>query len=253
MCLVMGTSPRQCLRSIQSRAGTSFDIGTVQPGKPRFPPMHLHMAWELSFFSDRMIEVWKPVAYASSQWQRQSVDTETECRYSQSEKEALALVKEREKFEDYILGKEIQLETDHKPLVPLLQKTHLHCLPPRILHFCLRLMRFSYAILHVPGALHCWCTITCLASNIWRLSDQANWAICNTVVSTLPASTEWLQEYCTAQLTDTNCAQLVDLCRNGWPNHKHQVPENVCPYWSVWGELSLQGDLFLHGRQIAVP
>ena len=69
-------------------------------------------------------EVWKPVAYASKSM------TETERRYSQIEKEALALVWACEKFEDYVLGKEIQLETDHKPLVPLLGKIHLDCLPP---------------------------------------------------------------------------------------------------------------------------
>ena len=72
-------------------------------------------------------------------------------------------------------------------------------------------------------------------------------------MSTLPASTERLQEYYTAQLTDTNCVQLVDLCRNGWPKHKHQVPENVRPYWPVQGELSLEGDLLLRGRRIVVP
>ena len=93
----------------------------------------------------RQDEVWKPVAYSSKSM------TETERRYSQIEKEALALVWACEKFEDYVLGKEIQLETDHKPLVPLLGRTHLDCLPPRILRFRLRLMRFSYSICHVPG------------------------------------------------------------------------------------------------------
>ena len=41
--------------------------------------------------------------------------------------------------------------TDHKPLVPLLGKTNLDCLPPRVLRFKIRLMRFSYAIRHVAG------------------------------------------------------------------------------------------------------
>ena len=57
---------------------------------------------------------WKPVAYASRAM------SETEQRYSQIEKEALAIVWACEKFSDYILGKSFQIETDHKPLVPLL-------------------------------------------------------------------------------------------------------------------------------------
>ena len=88
---------------------------------------------------------WRPVAYASRAM------SETECRYSPIEKEALATVWACEKFADYIIGKLIELETDHKPLVPLLSKTSLDSLPPRVLRFRLRLARFHYTIAHVPG------------------------------------------------------------------------------------------------------
>eukprot|EP00731_Ephydatia_muelleri_P002671 Em0001g2671a len=57
---------------------------------------------------------WKPVVYASRSL------TETESRYAQIEKEALSITWGCEKFSDYILGKNILIETDHKPLVPLL-------------------------------------------------------------------------------------------------------------------------------------
>ena len=66
-------------------------------------------------------------------------------------KEALALVYACEKFSDYVLGKNILLETDHKPLVPLLGNKSLDALPPRVLRFRIRLMRFQYSISHVPG------------------------------------------------------------------------------------------------------
>ena len=88
---------------------------------------------------------WKPVAYASC-----SLST-TEQRYAQIEKEALAITWGCEKFSDNLVGKQFQVETDHKPLVPLLGQKHLDTLPPRILRFCLRLDRFSYSIKHVPG------------------------------------------------------------------------------------------------------
>lgn len=90
-------------------------------------------------------EGWKPVAYASRSL------TETERRYAQIEKEALAVTWASEKFSEYVLGKHYQLETDHKPLVPLLQDKRLDSLPPRILRFRLRLDRFDYTIYHVPG------------------------------------------------------------------------------------------------------
>ena len=79
--------------------------------------------------------------------------SETETRYTQIEKEALAITWACEKFATYILGKHISIETDHKPLVPLLGSKHLDNFPPRVLRFSLRLMRFSYSIQHVPGKL----------------------------------------------------------------------------------------------------
>ena len=61
--------------------------------------------------------------------------TETEMRYAQIEKEALATTWACERFSDYILGKTITIETDHKPLVPLLSTKHLDNIPPRVLRF----------------------------------------------------------------------------------------------------------------------
>ena len=77
--------------------------------------------------------------------------SDTERRYAQIEKEVLALTWACEKFSEYVLGKEIELETDRKLLVPLLGKKSLDSLPPLVLWFHLRLMRFQYNIKHVPG------------------------------------------------------------------------------------------------------
>jgi len=74
-------------------------------------------------------EVWKPVAYASRSL------SETEQHYAQIEKEALATTWACEKFSTYLIGKTFDVETDHKPLVPLLNTKHLDDLPPRILRF----------------------------------------------------------------------------------------------------------------------
>ena len=88
---------------------------------------------------------WLLVAYASRAM------TITESRYSQIEKEALAITWACDKFSSYVLGRHVLLETDHKPLVPLMTYKHLDDLPPQVLRFRLRLMRFDYHIIHVPG------------------------------------------------------------------------------------------------------
>ena len=90
---------------------------------------------------------WKPVSYAS----RSLLEAET--HYAQIEKEALAITWACEKFLDYVLGRRFAIETDHKPLVPLLSTKLFDNLPPRVLRFRLRLMRFDFSIHHVPGKL----------------------------------------------------------------------------------------------------
>jgi hypothetical protein len=86
-----------------------------------------------------------PVAFAS----RSLLDAET--RNAVIEKEALAATWACKKFADNVLGKPFVLETDHKPLVPLLSSTDLSKLPPRIVRFRLQMMRFAPEIVHVPG------------------------------------------------------------------------------------------------------
>ena len=90
---------------------------------------------------------WRPVAYASRAM------SETERCYAQIEKEALAITWACEKFRTYILGLTFTIETDHKPLIPLLSTKSLDSLPPRVIRFRLRLSYYSYSIQHVPGKL----------------------------------------------------------------------------------------------------
>ena len=58
--------------------------------------------------------VWKPVSFASRSM------SDTELRYAQIEKEALATTWACDKFKDFLIGKHFCIETDHKPLVRLL-------------------------------------------------------------------------------------------------------------------------------------
>ena len=91
-------------------------------------------------------QTWRPVMFISRAL------TPVECRYAQIEKEALALTWACEQFSDYIVGKSIIAETDHKPLVPLLTTRTLDEVPPRVQQLRMHLMRFHFKeVNHVPG------------------------------------------------------------------------------------------------------
>jgi hypothetical protein len=87
----------------------------------------------------------RPIAYISRAL------TETEQRYAQIEKEALATTWACERFQNYLLGMHFSIEIEHKLLVPLLSSKNLNEMPIRVQRFRLRLMKYSYSILHVPG------------------------------------------------------------------------------------------------------
>ena len=48
--------------------------------------------------------------------------TETQQRYSQIEKETLAIVYGCNKFHEYVYGREVNIETDNKPLQSIFKK-----------------------------------------------------------------------------------------------------------------------------------
>jgi hypothetical protein len=77
--------------------------------------------------------------------------TKTESRYAQIEKEALGLTWACEKFKEYIMGLNVVLETDHKPLLEILQTKNLDDLTPRLQRFRIRLMRYTYSVKYTKG------------------------------------------------------------------------------------------------------
>jgi len=87
---------------------------------------------------------WFPVAYASRTM------TEAERNYAQIEKETLGAVFGCEKFHEYIYGREVVLETDHKPLIAISMKA-LGDAPPRIQRLMLRLQKYSLKFEFTPG------------------------------------------------------------------------------------------------------
>lgn len=55
--------------------------------------------------------------------------SETELHYDQIEKEVLAITWACKKFESFIPGRLFKIETDHKPLIPLLSTRNLADIP----------------------------------------------------------------------------------------------------------------------------
>lgn len=87
--------------------------------------------------------VWKTVCYASKSL------SDVERKYSQTEKEALALVWSVERFQVYLLGREFELVTDHKPLGVIYSAKSKPS--ARIERWVLRLQPYHFNTVYKPG------------------------------------------------------------------------------------------------------
>lgn len=196
-------------------------------------------------------EVWSPVAYASRSL------TDTEQRYAQLEKEALALTWACERFNDFILGQHFELETDHKPLVSLLGRQALDSLPPRIQRLQRRLMRYSYNIMHTPGkSLTTADTLSRspLRDGVRRpdsdLMEDTNIYI-ESVLDNLPTSDAYLTELREQLCADSVC-YVMKYCVEGWPD-RNQLQGPVKHYWHKRTALSVHDGLLLRGTRLVMP
>ncbi|VDI75081.1 Hypothetical predicted protein [Mytilus galloprovincialis] len=77
--------------------------------------------------------------------------TDTEKRYSQTEKDALSIKWAKNRFSIYLLGApKFKIITAHKPLIPMFNKTTIK-LPPRIEKWVMDMQDVDYELIYEPG------------------------------------------------------------------------------------------------------
>ena len=170
----------------------------------------------------------KPVAYAL----RALTDAET--RYAQIEKELLAVVFAFNRFHQYVYGKEIKVESDHKPLESITKKP-LSAAPPHLQRMLIQLQRYNFTLLYKPGKE------MILADTLSRAyikgapdSDLEEDLVCamSLVIDNLPISDPKLETIRVATERDPTMTKLQDTIRCGWPERKSEIPQELNGYWN---------------------
>ena len=140
----------------------------------------------------------------------------------------------------------------HKPLVPLLGNTNLDSLPPRVLRFCIHLMRFDYSISHVPGkflyTVDALSRAPILSPEGTYLEEAAQTELfVQAVVSHLPADSDRLHQYRAAQKKDNT----FYILQKGMAKQESAQGRPLAVLVSE--RLSLHEDLLLRESRIVVP
>ena len=180
--------------------------------------------------------------------------TQTEQRYAQIEKEALAFTWACERLSDYLIGLKFHIWTDHKPLVPLFSTKELEQVPIRVQRFRLRMMRYNFTISHMPGK-----TLT-TADTLSRSTakslpnteddlEQECDAYVKLVMQSLPATERRMKQIKESQHRDETCQLVSTYCLTSWPD----APFTVLPYLPLAAEFSIVDGILMRGSRIVIP
>ena len=205
-----------------------------------------------------------PIAYASRSL------TNTETNYAQIEKELLAIVFGVEKFESYLYGRRFTVESDHKPLEPILKKSVLSA-PKRLQRMILRLQRFDFEITYKKGS-EMFLADMLSRSKVKHTKYESDKDILCDVFMTeqershierelesmnmlqyLSVSQEGLVRVQKATEQDKEMPELKNLIQKGWPEDISLVPKSLRCYYSFREELICQEGLIFKGERLDIP
>ncbi|XP_055858008.1 uncharacterized protein K02A2.6-like [Episyrphus balteatus] len=173
--------------------------------------------------------------------------TDTEKRYCQTEKEALALVWSVERFHFYLFGRVFELVTDHKALETIFSPTSKPC--ARIERWVLRLQSYNFKVVYKPGKHNIAdplsrLVVTNKAEELFDLDNEQyiNYVVANAVPVALK-----LKEVEEASASDITIRDVkIGLAERIWS-------DRAGPFKLFETELCFAGNILLRGSRIVMP
>lgn len=190
----------------------------------------------------------RPVYYASRTL------TDVERRYSQTEKEALALVWACERFHMYLYGIHFELITDHKPLETIYSARSRPS--ARIERWVLRLQPYNFTVKYVPGPMNIADALSRLTQvnklptevkhepcKVSKVADEYIYFVATNAVPQALTAREIERE----SAADSELKSVRQFLKSGDPR--------TCPQDYKWvkNELSVVGKMVLRQTRIVIP
>ena len=193
---------------------------------------------------------WHPVSRASRYL------SDAEKNYHPIENEMLAVSWGCRKMNLYLHGlPHFYIQTDHKPLIPILNNKSLVEMSPRIQRLRMKLLQYNFTAEHVKGSDQEDADALSrmpheFPSKEDELAEREVAEYVNTVLSNMPASNSYREEIKVKTKQDQILMKLKKMVEEGWPDIKKECPKDVQPYWASRHDISIIDNMLVKGTRI---
>ena len=191
----------------------------------------------------------RPVAFYS-----RSLNS-TEARYSQTDREGLAVVSGVKKFNYFLAGRPFVIRTDHKPLLGLIgeQKSLPVMASPRVMRWAMLLAGYDYRLQHVAGSKIPHCDALSRLPIPCRFSESpcpVEFINLLEFLNSSPVTADQIRNW-TAR--DPTLSKVFWFVQTSWPDSDSDLGEEFRPYKARIGELNLQDGCVMWGSRVVIP
>ena len=158
------------------------------------------------------------------------------------------------RFHNYVYGKEVSVQTDHKPIEAIFKKS-IERSPPRVTRMLMDLAKYNLKVNWIPGKeMH-------LADALSRApSVETNEKLDNKnddvevyKIVQMPLTDVQVNEYKTALLKEPTELKLLHTIQKGWPKYFKDLGDELKPFWNEKEEFSQYDGIILKGNRVYVP
>lgn len=189
----------------------------------------------------------QPVAFASRAL------TPAEVRYSQIEKELLAIVFAVERFHEFVYGRLVTVHSDHRPLESILKKD-MDKISARLQRLRLRLLKYNVDVHYLAGK-HM--LVADALSRAYLLDEPANLdyqSVTVHAVAALAVSPEKADWIASETKADPLLSVVTDWIRNdSWPQSQSSLAPGLKKFLAMRPSLSMSGELLFFENRLVVP
>ncbi|XP_046739526.1 uncharacterized protein K02A2.6-like [Diprion similis] len=179
-----------------------------------------------------------------------------EKNYATIEKELLGIVFATKRFHNFIYGRNVNVVTDHKPLVSIINNKNIGDIASsRLQRMKIKLLKYNLAVSHAPGKNMYVADLLSRNHMANSKDSSSDWIteVVHSVNTSLNISDSKKKEYQTATESDSVLYKIKKYYNEGWPPDKSKVSEDIKFYYKYRNELNVEDDLVYLNYRLVVP